>query len=399
MIFLSLILNLMFASSVWAGDFDSKLQCQRDDNCEVSLVGGKKQGREICRALDNPKIVMSEASYLDGELNGPFICRSFMGFVTRSGNYDKGKKSGEFRRFDAGPATWMIEYFAQDKPDKISFKTDQSFKIVQYFGGCQRGDRSISFLDCLNEKFGTFDAEVRAYLQGQAEVENKNMNREIADDYAPGQPRLRAKLVNGKYEGSYETFYKNGKLERKSEYKDGEKISEKTFFEQGQLSSESLFKSGRYLADKTYYQNGKLKMSCAFQLMDRKSKQSCIEYYDNGNKDAEYEAMVFIDDHAWSYAYFYPSSSRSFIGDVKFFDPEGALSGVRHYSAEGVLEGISWQTYRDANGQLIRLEELFAAGVLTEKSQFEGDEKKLVLKTEYFPDGSVKRVTKIDKRT
>ncbi len=191
------VLLIIFSSSLMASDYNSELSCKTDDNCEVKIVDGKKLGKEICRALDNPKIVLLEANYKEGIPDGTFICRSFLGFVLATGEYSDGKKNGEFRLFDESQNIWNIEYFEKDKKIKLTFKADENFHVKDYIGACIKDNQNISYNECLSEKFGIFDSQVRAHLKEMAAAEFKDKNKEISVNYANGKPRIRGKWVNG----------------------------------------------------------------------------------------------------------------------------------------------------------------------------------------------------------
>jgi antitoxin component YwqK of YwqJK toxin-antitoxin module len=380
-----LVFNLLFLITSSFAIADNEINCPTDPNsCEVKMVNEKKQGKEICRALDNPAIVMFEAEYNQGELNGPVVCRNFLGMTTTTGNYEKAKKSGEFRRFNMSEKEWVIEYFASDEITKMVFKTDENMKVKNYVSNCKKNGESALYHDCLDEKFGDFEAQVKPYIKKMAAGEFKERNKDIVVNHDNGSPRTRGKLVNGQLEGLYQTFFESGGKESEKMYKQGYLYEEKLYYKEGQIKSALILNKGELTSGVEYYQNSKKSADYVVQTSSDPQIIKINEYYDTGTKRHEFQVRYVRDDS------YYFSEFFKYTGEEKYYSKKGVLTQKRFHNSKGHLDGKAFYAIDYLTVPLL-FEEVWVDGVLQEVSEFEGSQKKPVQKTEYYPDGSVKK--------
>lgn len=89
-------------------------------------------------------------------------------------------------------------------------------------------------------------------------------------------------IVNGKFDGKYESWYDNGKPQIYTTYKDGEREGEfKRWYENGQLESHSFYKDGKLHGEyKKWHTNGQPHIDCTYK--ESKLHGEYKQWFDNG---------------------------------------------------------------------------------------------------------------------
>jgi antitoxin component YwqK of YwqJK toxin-antitoxin module len=90
--------------------------------------------------------------------------------------------------------------------------------------------------------------------------------------------------AKGEKHGKFESFYENGKILEKSEYKNGLLEGKRYFYyENGEIEEIQMFEEGKLKGEQLgYHENGVLKFKCFNE--GNKLEGKYLSYYDNGKK-------------------------------------------------------------------------------------------------------------------
>ena len=353
--------------------------------CEVKINHNRKEGSEICHALDNPKIVLRSANFINGELDGEFICRSFTNILTIRAQYRAGQLDGEYRDFSTARSwhniktAWWIKYFSLGKQIGVEFLANENGKVLEVIPGCwENGDRdSIYYSACLNMKYSEFDKEVRSFIDGEIKKHFAEMNRPVVTKYQDGKVKFKATLVNGKYVGAYEKFFEDGKIQLKANYKNGFPESEEEFFESGAKKSKRTFSNEKLSERLDYFENGKISEVVKITY-DQFSRTEVARSFSDQGKPYSEHTMKFEHGEYWG----------KYVGAYKVYDQDGKLIIENNYK-NGLRDGPS--TYYDIDQKTVTIWE---KGKPKTKSIYDAQSGKEIEKIEYMNDGSEKARTK-----
>jgi len=190
---------------------------------------------------------IEDGSDTDTSLNGQFIYYDSSS-ARNEGIYKKGKKTGEWKRYDHVGRMSAIETFEEGTPDGLCMYYDTLGKY-KHKGNFTKGrmtgewtyyypytDKAAAILNFLyNDQEGTvttFDTSGHILVKG-AFADNKKSGSWIA--YYPGSNRIwmAATFKSDVADGDVNVYYKNGRKMITMVYKEGDKLSEKYYDESG----------------------------------------------------------------------------------------------------------------------------------------------------------------------
>jgi antitoxin component YwqK of YwqJK toxin-antitoxin module len=377
-----LLLNtkLIYAGSV-QGISDCPLEEAEEKECYVKTNKGKKEGVEICRALDNPSIILREANYSAGLLNGPFICRSFTNKVIVKTNYRNGKIHGEYRDYSTNRSyhdikeAWDVKYFDNGKQVGVEFYGSNDGKVLDVIPQCYIDGQmdSTYFTSCLDVNYAEYDKGVKEFINKEIKKHFAEMNKKIEAKYSNGKPKLIATLKDGKYDGAYQRYYENGKIELDAFYKNGELLSQNGFYESGAKNYVSSFEGNKIRNRQDFYENTKKKFIATYDYKKNFFLEHVLEYTDREILVADYTLKHYPGDYWYRYE-----------GLYRLYNDEGKLVTESTY-VDDKLQGKS--TYI---GDKKHFEEIYDKGKIISAQIFDSKTNKLLEKIEYMPDGSEK---------
>lgn len=245
-------------------------------------------------------------------------------------------------------------------------------------GEKQSDDKNIADFDINSQyyKDGTLKATILKNKAGKKDGVSNYFNKdgtvEKTEIYRNGFLFKKGIIdKEGRYQGVWESYYLNGKLKSKGEYKDGKKVGKwKFYFTNGKLEQEGFFNSnGEYTGEwKWYYEDGSLLRREDYR---RGMEDGYMEEYDrSGNiiSKGEYldgkregEWVYELNDHKETGKYRYDQKDgfwefRHANGKIAF---EGNfLEGIPHgthkyYNQEGVLIKEENYEYGEKDGKWI----------------------------------------------
>jgi|JI10StandDraft_1071094.scaffolds.fasta_scaffold184899_2 antitoxin component YwqK of YwqJK toxin-antitoxin module len=387
----SLIILIISISHFVHADSKGYEACFLDDaeknRCEVKIVDGKKEGKETCRALDNSKVILLEAQYAKGKLNGPLVCRDFMNQVYMQTTYVDDKLNGEHKDFSKTRSwrnikeAWAVKYFENGKQVGMEFYADSKGKVLDILPNCwEKGQFSSSnFGYCLGLKYGDYDADIKKYLQTEVKKRFKEMNRDIEDRYKNGKIKFKARMVDGRYDGEALWNYESGSPNTKTLYAKGVPVKSEEFFESGAPQLVKQFKDGKLEKKETYYENGKLAETVKTTYDDGVRKERIERFDDKGFRETEY-----------GYTYEFSSYWGQMDGPYRTYDAKGRLD-YEAYFKNGQLDGKV--TINSGNR---REDENWVKGKHIDTIVYDAGTGKPIEKIEYMSDGSEKTRTKLN---
>ncbi len=388
------ILSLVLISSFFFGYAHSEekgyeecfLEEAEQKRCEVKIVAGKKEGKETCRALDNSKVILREAQFSNGNLNGPLICRDFMNQIYMQATYANGKLTGERRDYSKSRSwknikeAWMVKYFENGKQIGVELFADKSGNVLEILPNCwENGETGSNFGYCLGLNYGDYDSAVRKHLQTEISKRFKEMNREVETKYSNGKIKFKARLVNGSYDGEAIWNYESGKIKTKLVYAKGVPLKSEDFFESGKPESVKLYKDGKLEKKESYYENGKLSEILKVSYDKHIRKERIERFDDKGFRQSEYGYLYEYNDY-WG----------QMDGPYRSYDSKGVLDYDATFK-KGELDGKVTINSIDR-----REDEVWANGKRKEKVIYDTKTGKPVEKVEYMNDGSEKNRTKLN---
>jgi antitoxin component YwqK of YwqJK toxin-antitoxin module len=384
-----IVITMILVTKVYAAELGYEgcyLEEAEKSRCEVKLVFGKKEGKEICRALDNPDTILLEAQYSNGELNGPFVCREFTNQVVIEAQYSDGRLVGEHRDYSTGRSwrdvkeAWSVKYFDRGKQIGMEFFANKEGKILDFMPNCwEQGEFGSNYGYCAGLNYGKYDAQVKSFVNAEIKKRFKEMNREIVTKFDNGKVRFKAKMVDGRYDGEVLHFYEDGTQQTKSIYKAGDPIQIEEFFESGKLKVTKTYKNGKLEKSESYYENGKLSELLKVSFDDLKRREQVERFDDKGYRESEY-AEIYYSNSWWG--------QRD--GPYRLYGPKGKLSYEAKYKM-GKLDGKATYSYED-----YKEDELWDNGWLKESVKYDKVTGKPAEKIEYMKDGSEKSRTKLN---
>ena len=386
LIFLAITATSMMSYANRMGYEACSLEEAEEKLCEVKMSHNLKEGSEICRALDNPKIVLRSANFIAGKLDGEFFCRSFTNVLTIKAFYRAGVLHGEYRDFSTSRSwhniktAWWIKYFNFGKQQGMEFLADEKGRVLEVIPGCwENGDRdSIYYANCLKLSYSEFDKEVRGFMNAEIKKNFAEMNRSVETKYDNGKIRFKANLVQGKFEGPYEKFYDTGKLQLKAQFKNGYPEIEEEFFEGGAKKSKRIYKNEKLTERTDYYENGKTSNLTKLNY-DQYSRTEIVKSFSDNNKSSSEYTRRYNSGDYWGL----------YIGAYRHFDEDGVLLREEYYK-DGKLDGKATFFGGDQ-----RVETLWQMGVRKSKTIFNSDSGNAIEKVEYLNDGSEKSRIKL----
>ncbi len=363
---------------------------------------GELNGPQKCVNAYKKEIIVIKANWKNDKLEGDFFCAKDEGEPFIQAYYKNGEFDGLYKEYDSSLKAWGLEqHYSAGKREGIAkrmlsgdrlritnYKNDQAHgftiildkdKKILNLLDCEVENKRLKSEDCEKIDVPGYEKIVQDYLaqknkkkheEDNREVIVKNKNQEIKESY---------KIVDGKREGKYETFYDNGKIQSQAQYEKGQRISEKIFFKEGQLQSESLFKGTWTYKHTEYFQNGKKKSEETQEISSSDKWLTDIEYanyFDNGQISEKGRRIQGAG--SWS--------SGAFDGEIDNYAKDGKLTWQRFYK-----RGKSIGTWKASPEHLdYDTEEIYADGILMQRTETDRKTKKLMRKLEYFPDGSTK---------
>jgi len=190
-------------------------------------------------------------------MHGTYEKYDAYGALMTRGTYSNGKKNGTFTNYFSTEMTgiygrgslgkvWTVTTYVNDKEnglDKMfSFSNEQSVLIKQY-----------------TWNMGT-KIKDEEWNENGKQTKLIQMNGPCFEFHTNGNKKLEYTSKNGKYEGSYTSWYPNGQMEVSTTYlNDQENGKHVEFFESGKTQLEALYVKGKLSGDVTlYFDNGKI---------------------------------------------------------------------------------------------------------------------------------------------
>jgi antitoxin component YwqK of YwqJK toxin-antitoxin module len=240
--------------------------------------------------------VKTECFYTNGILTGDYKTYFPNGKIDEIGKFNKsGKRDGVWKSYFDNDSLFSIENYDNGKYDGITKYYDNK--------GRQTSE-SIYKNDYLLE-YKAFDVKGKVIYQNKID-DKKNYTMSLR--YANGNKIREGKIVEGKAEGEWKYYDKNGSL------------TEKTTFTNGLRQGKSL----------KFYETGKVKTEMFY--VDDELEGYYKEFYKNGNTKRE---GVYAKD--------------KFHGEWKYYYPDGKLKEIDFYKDD---EYDGWQEYYAINGKL-----------------------------------------------
>ena len=383
--FLSLIISASsFAANI--GYDACPLDSQTEKLCQVQKVGDRKEGKEICPESAGSKVILREAKFYRGKLEGEFICRNPTNHTEIRATYKNGKVEGELKDYSDKrywkdiKKGWRVRYFHEDKQYGLEFLADEKGKVLDVMPGCwEKGDKDVTYYTrCLSYNYAEYDSQIKDYLNKEIQKRKADLNKSVEMKYGNGKTKLKATLVNGKYEGPYERFYENGQLQVKATYKKGFPEKEEEFYESGAKKRESRYVDGNVVENNEYYENGKIASAVKTKYDGLVRTEEVKRYSDRGPLSVEYTER-YEESSYWG----------QYEGVYRDYNDDGKLVTEAFY-IHGKLDG----KFKYDNPESA-YEEIWEKGVLKSKTILDPDTKSPREKIEYMKDGSEKSRTKL----
>lgn len=293
-------------------------------------------------------------TYLLNKENGPFVKYYNNGKVKQEGNLKNEKYSG----------TWKT-YFMNGQIDDITTYNDAGNEngTQQYFDVDGKKYYEAELKDGRILQFKYFDKSGKVVADTKLKAK-----QEVKTYYSDGNVRWTGFLANGKRDGQWKEYARNGLLISEYNYNDGSlNGSAKTYFLNGKVFKELNYKNGELHGEYLeYFRNGKLYKSAWYE---NGMGQGDVTQYTNRGQKERYFTM--LDDKINSNSYTY--------------DVEGRLNVVERYE-KGIFAGF---TFYDTTGAVTRKIEVKKEKVEVEFPSVAGD----VLMKRTFVNGSKEGVS------
>lgn len=351
---------------------------------EIDIKNGKKHGWE--RRFNRTTGKLSEEIYhVDGKRHG--VMKRYdhrNGGLQQENNYVQGENIG-----------LQKSYFSENGQLKriywVSKKRSSKEKTEVYFNE----DGSLSMLNCGSQIFSTQDSSWCGREGERSEV--------VLYSHSEGEswPREIRHYKNNVLDGEVIKLHKKGHMMRKEVYADGEQLSSEAFTD-GKPVHIQKYEAGKRSGEEVAYYPGSEQVKVAVEWKDSK-KLKQLEFYQNGNPK---EAQLFSGDTVEITRY-YENGSKYLEGSYietgsswwSHMRPHGI---IKYYSEDGVLREEAKYTLGQLDGerklhiekQGLYREETYGKGNLLSAKDYDRHGQP-ILETQYFPDGSVKKVVEI----
>lgn len=330
-----------------------------------------------------------ETSYLDGEKHGPFRNYYLNGQVSSEGWYQEGKLNGDYFEYnEKGFLTLAGTYLNDDL---------YALRSIYYPDGK---------LDHEEEYYSGWLVGVNQYDTNGKQIKSikiPNGTGIYQGTYPNGKTRFEVNMVNGFYNGTFTSYFWDGTVYNKKNYKKGlldgnfteyhfgNKIATqgtyslgkksgtwKYYDEEGKLTREEKYEDGELNGKSLYYwPNGKVEREINYKDGSREGLYSRFAY------DGQLMSLFqYKDDIITSYSYLdkdgkevAPIPVKGGIGKVVTYYRNGNKSSEMEFS-DGKLTGA--YTLYHPNGKIYIQEEKLLFGTTNGKLR------------EYYPDGSPK---------
>lgn len=299
-------------------------------------VDGKKEGywkSYVPHDDGSEPRIYSEENYINGQKDGKCIYYNIAIYSKIIKFYDKGKKIGKWQYFEF-PRKYLkinkIENYKNNKRNgyTIDYYYEEDKKYIAY-KTWYKDDIIIGDVLQFNAKGQII--EKTPYKKGKKEGIYKEFRYEDDTQYIS----YTGKYIDGKKEGKWKHFNKNGTVERIAFYKNGKKEGVwKEYYDNGAIESEEEYANDKKDGEWTkYYKNGSLRSKEIYS--NNEEIGNWISYYRSGNIENT------IDHNTHLHKYFYKNgqlfNSKYYLKNYKDFGEEkvyyrnGNLKSIKKY--------------------------------------------------------------------
>lgn len=370
------------------------VQCAPASHPETTL-----NGQQICVNYDKPHIKVMIVNWKNDLLDGYFWCANDEGVKRVETNFRRGDIHGLYKANYGTSAAWTHQQMYKDgKPEGLQRRqmNNDYTALAFYKDGKRHGyelhldpqDRIHKLDDChvagrrsppeacADIPFPGYEDAVQAYKTAAAKAREQERNKSVETRHANGQVYQRYRLVDGRYDGRYETFYSNGNPSVLAFYDKGLKREETWYFEEGQIKQVSRFSQKTETSRTQYYQNGKAKLEWTHAGTEGLYQKYRYKHYFSSGQLASEGA---------TYKPGWDSPAREYPdGEVRRFQSTGELLAVEFYE-KGRPAG-TWKYVSNS----FDVEDTYADGKLSARVVLDRQTRKKLKRYEYMPDGSLR---------
>ena len=284
---------------------------------------------------------------------------------------------------------------------------DENFLLYRYF---DKNSNLVIDVYGTNGKViqkGYYNNKQLAYIMEGNILKNLNSipNGKYTEYYKNGQIKIQGHTKEGKRDGEFKTFLKNGKSAGSVIYKDGKIIKSTLIKTMKDNASFSLITDINYILDTSHtikkvdFENGLLRTYFIFNkngLLDGNS----IEYYEEGNiesivpyKNNVVEGLVITYYENGNIKEEVNYKNDNMNGEAKSYDENGKLNGRTIFKDDIKLEEevhkeneILKNTFK--NGEVVKQDICSPNGTLKERRVLNGNEMEY---STFYPNGNVKQ--------
>lgn len=234
-------------------------------------------------------------TFVNGLKSGYFEERTANGAIAVRGNFEMGKKSGEWLVFNLGGAIEKRMNYSNDSLHgayEVYYNDTLLNTTGLYTMGMKTGKWVWNFPDGKPEMIGDFNNDkqhnkwVYYYPNGgisyEAHFDNGKKTGKWHYFYENGQDYRLGNYVNDQKDGNWKTWYENGTLLMEGDYKNGKEIGLwKNYWDSGIIKNLANFKDGKLDGSWVSYNPNKVKTSEGYYKEGLRVKE-WKEYYDNG---------------------------------------------------------------------------------------------------------------------
>lgn len=277
------------------------------------------------------------AFYKEGKLEGVDMFFDENGDTLTTGTYKNGRQEGIWKYYEKGK---LIEtanyknglkdgYFYYFYPDgktaiRQQYERDELREEKYYFPNGKL-KYEAEYVDGVYLLLAHYDSTGNIFREG---------NYDYKINYATGELHVEGKFRNGKAEGVWLSWYKNGSRKDSCNYKNG-LLNGTCYYwfknHPNQLQCIGTYKKNKKNGEwKWFYEDGKIKKKCFYK--DDLLKGEFINFYKNGNiKSREY----YIDNRLHGIAFYYFQSGKKLYEST--FQNGRIQGSFKEYSREGRL--------------------------------------------------------------
>lgn len=374
--------------------------------CNTVAKEGVKNGIEIC--TDAKGRTAKEANWKNDKLDGVFKCWREDGVGRIEATYKNDELDGEYKDFNTSEKRWSIQNYKDGKREglyiqplsegrsRISFyKNDAKYGFTYILDAenqvtsameCEEDHTGLPEEKCLSMSIPALLDYQLAYKKIVAE-KNKEKLKDFGnrvDKYPSGKVMAKYFLNNnGQREGESLTYYENGKIQSRAEYKGSIKVGkESTFFDDGKKQDEITYDAkGVVLEKNSYFMNGELNEH--FKILKRLPPD-------------EMQQLVEIEEHHKNGKLYYKGNQihnrigwgMQYDGKQEYYDEDGKLY-FQSYWDKGQRIGTWFRQGLDTYSEFE-----YAKDKLQKETEYDSKTKAKKKETLYHPDGSVQKETK-----